>query len=65
MKLTKEILNWDNLTEDDQKFLNSPNLKITYGLNNKGDYFELDNVYDYLRRKNKKSKKERLGKNVG
>lgn len=44
----------DCMTNEDMKFLEFPDIKITYGINNKKEYFESDKIYTYFRKKNLK-----------
>ena len=36
------------ITKEDLDFLDNPSIKITYGINNKKSYYDLDKIYDYL-----------------
>ena len=38
----------DYITKEDLDFLDNPSIKITYGINNKKSYYDLDKIYDYL-----------------
>lgn len=38
----------DYLTQEDLDFLDSPTIKIVFGINNKISYFESDKISDYL-----------------
>lgn len=40
--------NDEYLTEQDLQFIENPTIKVTFGINNKKEYIDSDNIYDYI-----------------